>query len=168
MAGSNLFAVAVFFLDMNSSSQFHGFTSTPNGQKDSGTTNENLRNYGFSSIRRLSLPLLASVVLFVGAAIGAVGEPSAKTASPALKHGETIFQSRCVVCHNKKPGNSAPFGPPNLFQVFGAQPPVLTTEHAEQIVMQGMGQMPAFNGVITKADVRDVIAYLRTEDRRNR
>jgi mono/diheme cytochrome c family protein len=88
--------------------------------------------------------------------------PPARASTAAVKHGEAIFHQRCILCHNKKPGDTTPFGPPNLYQVFGEKP-LLTTQQAEQIITHGKGQMPSFNGVLTHADMADVIAYLRSQ-----
>jgi mono/diheme cytochrome c family protein len=93
--------------------------------------------------------------------VSASPHPS-KAPTAAVKHGEAIFHQRCIVCHNKKPGDTTPFGPPNLYQVFGEKH-LLTTQQAEQIITHGKGQMPSFNGVLTHADMADVIAYLRSQ-----
>jgi mono/diheme cytochrome c family protein len=82
-------------------------------------------------------------------------------AAPAVKQGKDIFNTRCIVCHNKQPGDTTPFGPPNLYTVFRGHPP-LSTAQAETIVINGKGQMPSFKTVLSKTEIRSVIAYLRS------
>lgn len=78
--------------------------------------------------------------------------------SSSVKRGDTLFHQRCVVCHNKKPGNDTPFGPPNLYDVFRGKK--ITPKQAETIIHNGKGQMPSFGKSITNTQIRDVIAYL--------
>ena len=110
--------------------------------------------------------MLAPIVAALAAvcvAAGSVRALPAESSPAAVKHGAAIFHQRCIVCHNKKPGDTTPFGPPNLFEVFGKRPPLLTAQQAEEIITHGKGQMPSFSGVLTRADMGDVLAYLRPE-----
>ena len=108
-------------------------------------------------------PLFAGSVLAVSFLLGSLGASQA-AASPqaaSAKHGAAIFQQRCVACHNKKPDDDAPFGPPNLYTAFHRTPP-LTAQEAETIVHDGKGNMPAFGSILSSAEIRSVITYLRT------
>lgn len=96
-------------------------------------------------------------------------DPSAATAPPPApdvahaepaRGGDAIFRQRCILCHNKQRGDDSPFGPPNLYTAFHGQPP-LTTKVAENIIVNGKGQMPAFGAVLSRAEIQQVIAYLR-------
>ena len=79
----------------------------------------------------------------------------------AVKRGRRIFHERCAGCHNQKPGDSMPFGPPNLYTSFrGAS--AITSHQAETIIRNGEGTMPAFGPVLSQSDIRLVIAYLRS------
>lgn len=82
----------------------------------------------------------------------------------SAKAGSAIFHKRCIVCHNKQPGDTSPFGPPNLYIVF-RHPAKLTAQQAEEIVTHGRGQMPTFGQILSKSEIRNVIAYLRTRAR---
>ncbi len=126
----------------------------------------NNREASAAHSKRACYSLLGTALLFAVQAASTAPALAAQSPSPAVKHGETIFKTRCAVCHTKKPGDTSPFGPPNLYQVFGAKPPALTAEQAEQIIKHGKGQMPAFMGVLTTTDMQDVIEYLRTEGRK--
>ncbi len=50
--------------------------------------------------------------------------------SGKAKQGETIFKAQCIGCHNKQPGDTTPFGPPNLHGIIGTNsastPPQIT------------------------------------------
>jgi mono/diheme cytochrome c family protein len=87
-------------------------------------------------------------------------EPTPKT--PAAKRGSEIFHKRCIVCHNKQPDDTSPFGPPNLYAVFRGKPKI-TTAQAQTIIMNGKGQMPSFKAVLTKDEILSVLAYLRSK-----
>jgi mono/diheme cytochrome c family protein len=113
--------------------------------------------------RRSYLPtphLLAIVAAFVlGCSTASAVDPGA--AAPSAKQGDQIFHQRCIVCHNKQPDDHTPFGPPNLYAVFRGHPP-LTMAQAETTIMNGRGQMPPFKAILTRTEIRSVIAYLRS------
>jgi mono/diheme cytochrome c family protein len=83
-----------------------------------------------------------------------------ESSSGAAKHGNEIFHQRCATCHNQAPGDSMPFGPPNLYTVFRER--TISSQQAENIILQGKGSMPPFRNVLTKSDIRCVISYLKT------
>ena len=79
-----------------------------------------------------------------------------------VKQGETIFHEQCIKCHNKQPGDTSPFGPPNLHGVFHAKPGITTAE-AMHIISHGKGNMPPFGSTLTAGSIQSVIAYLKTQ-----
>ena len=81
--------------------------------------------------------------------------------SQRARRGEVIFQQRCAGCHHKQPGDTTPFGPPNLHESFRRASP-LTTKEAVDIIANGKGTMPGWGKVLSKSDIDDVIAYLKT------
>jgi mono/diheme cytochrome c family protein len=85
-------------------------------------------------------------------------KPAGSSAGGAKK-GNQIFNMRCIVCHNKQPGDNSPFGPPNLYDAFKTR--AITAPQAEQIISKGKGQMPAFGTILGKGEVDSVIAYLK-------
>jgi len=115
-----------------------------------------LRPGGWSQCTKFATGLLA-IALSCSSAFAA----DAATSGPSVKQGDQIFHQRCVVCHNKQPGDNTPFGPPNLYTVFHGHPAV-TTAQAVTIVTNGKGQMPSFKGILTPSEIRSVIAYLRS------
>lgn len=113
------------------------------------------------SLCRLGAGILPAVLLLSAANLCAASGSGGKQASARARQGNAIFHQRCIVCHNKQPGDTSPFGPPNLHEVFKG-PTALKPEDAQQIITNGKGQMPAFGQILTKSNIADVIAYLKT------
>jgi mono/diheme cytochrome c family protein len=112
--------------------------------------------------------LFASVAaLFLTVSLSGISQEAEKpaesappaAATGAAKKGAQIFNTRCIICHNKQPGDNSPFGPPNLFIAFKTQ--AITPPQAQQIITHGKGLMPAFATILTKGDMANVIAYLK-------
>lgn len=95
-----------------------------------------------------------SFVLAGGLAFGA-DHPTA-----AAKNGRALFQQSCAGCHNKQPGDTTPFGPPNLHGIF--QKKVLTPTQARKIIRHGKGGMPSF-GSLRDSQIDSLLAYLKTQ-----
>ncbi len=91
--------------------------------------------------------------------------PSSAAAADTLgghaKQGQAIFRQRCAACHNKQPGDTSPFGPPNLNGIFRGTSP-LTAKEAARIIEDGKPPMPAFGSVLSRSDIDDLIAYLKS------
>jgi mono/diheme cytochrome c family protein len=95
----------------------------------------------------------------------------ADTATPPAmnakaKRGAAVFQQNCVSCHNKQPGDSTPFGPPNLHGIFSSKPmvtPPITPAQATDVIKKGKTPMPAFGSLLTEAQISDLIAYLKAQ-----
>ena len=115
--------------------------------------------------------LLAVCILASAGAMGITNVIGlADTAKPVMnakaKRGAAIFQQNCVSCHNKQPGDTTPFGPPNLHGIFSSKPlvtPPVTPAQATDIIKKGKAPMPAFAGVLTDAQISDLIAYLKAQ-----
>jgi mono/diheme cytochrome c family protein len=105
--------------------------------------------------------LLAVVpLIFASQSLGATsaGAPSRRV---HIARGELLFHQQCLACHNKQPGDSSPFGPPNLHALLGRNP-VITQQHAVEVIRDGKSVMPAFRDKLSDGDIRDIIAYLKT------
>jgi mono/diheme cytochrome c family protein len=86
--------------------------------------------------------------------------------SAHAKRGAAIFQQNCVSCHNKQPGDTTPFGPPNLHGLFtdkSSVHPALTPQEAAAFIKKGAAPMPAFGGILSEAQINDLIAYLKVQ-----
>jgi mono/diheme cytochrome c family protein len=86
-------------------------------------------------------------------------KPAGSSMAGGAKKGDQIFRTRCIICHNKQPGDNSPFGPPNLYDAFKTK--AISAPQAEQIISKGKGQMPAFGTILSKGEVDSVIAYLK-------
>ena len=102
---------------------------------------------------------LSAALLIMGFGCTSAFASDAPTA-PSAKQGDQIFHQRCIVCHNKQPDDTTPFGPPNLYKVFRTH--AMTTAQAETIITNGKGQMPSFKTILTKPEIISVISYLRS------
>ena len=109
-----------------------------------------------------SLTLLLSMagMLLAGSVGIAVAQ---KPASGKAKQGEIVFKAQCIGCHNKQPGDTTPFGPPNLHGIIGSTPPMVTPQEAAATIKTGKGIMPPFDGKLTPQDISNVVAYLKTQ-----
>jgi mono/diheme cytochrome c family protein len=98
--------------------------------------------------------------------IGFADTAAAPAMNAKAKRGAAIFQQNCVSCHNKQPGDTTPFGPPNLHGIFGSKPmvtPPITPAQATDTIKKGKAPMPAFGGVLSDAQISDLIAYLKAQ-----
>jgi mono/diheme cytochrome c family protein len=106
----------------------------------------------------LLLPV-SGILLAVSGGIAAAQKP----VSGKAKQGETTFKTQCIGCHNKQPGDTTPFGPPNLHGIIGSTPPQITPQVAAATIKTGKGIMPPFDGKLTQQDISNVVAYLKTQ-----
>jgi mono/diheme cytochrome c family protein len=82
--------------------------------------------------------------------------------NPRVAQGDAIFHKQCINCHNKQPGDTSPFGPPNLHGVFHNKDLNITPVDAQTIITNGKGNMPTFGKTLTKAEIQSVVAFLKT------
>jgi mono/diheme cytochrome c family protein len=92
------------------------------------------------------------------AAIPAVVTPPASAAANVV-NGEQVFASTCVICHGED-GKGGHGGGAPLSEVTSATAAI-------QTITGGRNSMPAFDGVLTPEQIRDVAAYVvqRLSDR---
>lgn len=106
----------------------------------------------------------AGSVILVGAAYflmaGGVAFGGGHPTAAIVKRGNVLFQQKCVGCHNKQPGDTGPFGPPNLHGIFRQK--LLTPEQACNIIRHGRGSMPAF-GTLSDSQIESLLAYLKEQ-----
>ena len=119
-----------------------------------------IRRSYLKPLQPLSALILPGVMMLIVARCLTASASSDTATTDTVKQGGEIFNKRCIVCHNKQPGDNTPFGPPNLYTAFHGTPP-LTAQQAETIVVHGRGQMPPFGAILSRTEIRSVIAYLR-------
>jgi mono/diheme cytochrome c family protein len=98
----------------------------------------------------------AAYFLLVGGIVFASGHTHAASVEP----GNALFHEKCAGCHNKQPGDTSPFGPPNLHGIF--QKKLLTPAEASSVIRHGRSSMPGF-GTLSDAQVDELLAYLKAQ-----
>jgi cytochrome c len=104
--------------------------------------------------------LLCTCFLIVPAAFGAGARPAAQDAA----EGKKIFTDHCAVCHHAY-STETKVGPglKGLFQRAQLKTGAKVTEaNVRDLIENGHGGMPAWKNVLTKDQIDDVIAYLKT------
>ena len=118
---------------------------------------------GFAACSSLFLVFVAAL-MFTGTGNQAAAQ---KPVSGKAALGETVFKTQCIGCHNKAPGDTTPFGPPNLHGIIGTNttttPPQISAQVAAATIKTGKGIMPPFEGKLTPQDISNVVAYLKTQ-----
>jgi mono/diheme cytochrome c family protein len=110
--------------------------------------------------------LVAAGAIMATNLIGFADTATSPSMNAKAKRGAAVFQQNCVSCHNKQPGDSTPFGPPNLHGIFSSKPlvtPPITPAQATDVIKKGKAPMPAFGGMLTDAQISDLIAYLKAQ-----
>ena len=110
--------------------------------------------------------LVTAGAIIAGNLIGLADTAKPPDMTAKAKRGAAIFQQNCVSCHNKQPGDTTPFGPPNLHGIFSSKPlvnPPVTPAQATDIIKKGIAPMPAFGSILTEAQINDLIAYLKVQ-----
>ncbi len=83
-----------------------------------------------------------------------------------LNNGQAQFQTNCQVCHGNKGWGNGPAAagmqekPANISKKLNSI--FQTDAKLTQDVMGGKTGMPAFKGVLSKKDVADIFAYIRS------
>lgn len=75
-----------------------------------------------------------------------------------VDRGRDVFMQKCMGCHGEA-GEGKLTGQPNFKegQAFFRSESALA-----DIIREGKGVMPSFNGLLTDEDIRNVVAYVRT------
>ena len=100
--------------------------------------------------------ILACAAYFLLA--GGIAFASGHLNAGSVKHGNALFHEKCAGCHNKRPGDTSPFGPPNLHGIF--QRKLVTPAEASNVIRHGRGSMPGF-GTLSDTQVDELLAYLK-------
>jgi len=81
----------------------------------------------------------------------------------AQSGGESTYKSKCAMCHAADGSASSPVGKMMKVPSF-LTPAAKKTSTADYIaiVKNGKGKMPAYGGKLSDAEVKGVVAYIRT------
>ncbi|MDE3018421.1 MAG: cytochrome c [Nitrospirota bacterium] len=110
---------------------------------------------------RISLLCLTTVLLLTA------GRASAAPPVGIPEQGRPIFEARCASCHGPQgrgDGPQAPFLSPRPASLISAGTSVKTDAELLAVITNGKPRtsMPAWNGLLTEQERRDVLAYIRT------
>ena len=90
---------------------------------------------------------------------------AASIAGPAFAQapGADTYKAKCAMCHGADGLAATPMGKNMKILSFKA-PAMLKAPDAQFIAStkNGKGKMPAYNGKLTDAQIKDVVAYIRT------
>jgi mono/diheme cytochrome c family protein len=81
----------------------------------------------------------------------------------AQNTGAATYTSKCQMCHGADGTGSTPAGKAMKAPSF-LSPDVVKESNADLITVtkNGKGKMPAYSGKLTDAEIRDVVAHIRT------
>jgi mono/diheme cytochrome c family protein len=77
--------------------------------------------------------------------------------------GADTYKSKCMMCHAADGSGSSPAGKAMGAVPFNS-PALIKASDADLIAAttNGKGKMPAYSGKLTSAQIKDVVAYIRT------
>ncbi len=81
----------------------------------------------------------------------------------AQNSGAATYNAKCLMCHAADGSGSTPAGKAMKAPSFLAPDAVKEpTANLIAITTTGKGKMPAYSGKLTDAQIKDVVAYIRT------
>jgi mono/diheme cytochrome c family protein len=110
------------------------------------------------------LPLATSAILLAVACQPEPSPPKPKTLTVSEVHGERLYKTSCAACHHADstgalngPGMQGIFK--NRYLPSGAP---ANDERVHEVIVRGRRNMPGFGQIFDEAQIRDIIAYMRT------
>ena len=90
---------------------------------------------------------------------------AAAIATPAFAQsaGADTYKAKCAMCHGPDGTAATPMGKMMKIPSF-KDPAVVKDSEASLIAItkEGKGKMPAYNGKLTDAQIKEVVSYIRT------
>jgi len=90
---------------------------------------------------------------------------AASVAAPvfAQSAGEATYKAKCAMCHGPDGAAATPVGKMMKVPSFKDPASKAASDAAYiAITKNGKGKMPAYNGKLTDAQIREVVSYIRT------
>lgn len=89
------------------------------------------------------------------------------TAAFAQNSGPGTYKAKCLMCHAEDGSGNTPAGKATKTPSFNS-PEMLKVSDAEFIAdtKNGKGKMPAYSGKLTDQEIKEVIVYIRTLQKR--
>lgn len=97
------------------------------------------------------------------AAIGSMAAFMTISTASAQTSGAEIYKSKCMMCHGADGSGNTPAG--KMMKAIPFKSPELVKKTNAELIAateSGKGHMPAYKGKLTDAQIKDVIAYIRT------
>lgn len=90
-------------------------------------------------------------------------------AAPAIAQsgGEATFKSRCAMCHDADGMATSPMA--KAMKVPSVKSEMFTKLSESEMVTattNGKGKMPAYKGKLSDAEIKDVVAYMRSLEKK--
>jgi mono/diheme cytochrome c family protein len=81
----------------------------------------------------------------------------------AQNSGADTYKSKCQMCHAADGSGNTPAGKSSKVVPFSS-PDIVSKSDADLVAItkNGKGKMPAYTGKLTDAQITDVVAYIRT------
>lgn len=97
------------------------------------------------------------------AVIGSMAALMTISTASAQTNGEAVYKAKCQMCHGPDGSGNTPAGK-MMKAVSFKSPELVKKTNAELITAteDGKGKMPAYKGKLTDEQIKDVIAYIRT------
>lgn len=104
---------------------------------------------------------LAALLFAIGASTPALADSATLLGQPIIKSdsGAVLYQHICQGCH--MPGGRGAIGAA-AFPALAGNKKLAEAGYPVGMVLNGNGGMPWFNGVLTDAQIADVVNYVRT------
>ncbi len=97
------------------------------------------------------------------ARIAVVSLLTVSTMGFAQNSGADVYKSKCQMCHAADGSGNTPAGKSTKVVPFSS-PDVVSKSDADLVAItkNGKGKMPAYTGKLTDAQITDVVAHIRT------
>jgi cytochrome c6 len=94
----------------------------------------------------------AGLLLFAASALGSAQSSAADT-----------YKAKCQMCHAADGSGNTPAGKSMKVQPFTLPATMkMSDEELFAIIKNGKGKMPAYSGKLTDAEIKDLVEYIRT------
>jgi cytochrome c6 len=97
------------------------------------------------------------------AVIGSMAALMTISTASAQTNGAEIYKSKCQMCHGPDGSGNTPAG--KMMKAIPFKSPELVKKTNAELIAateNGKGHMPAYKGKLTDAQIKDVVAYIRT------
>jgi cytochrome c6 len=85
------------------------------------------------------------------------------TAAPMLADGAATYKAKCAMCHGPDGAGQTAMGKNMKLRDLGsAEVQKATDAEWTKLITDGKGKMPAYKGKLSDAEIKAVIAFMRT------